>query len=67
MALACKCDRCKKFFLPDDEGRCTKMLYGEYSLENSLNGLNWKVEIDLCPECLEILKKWLYDNKEVKS
>lgn len=53
MSLACKCDRCQKFFSPEKrEDRSIKIMVSLVSL------------LDLCDSCAETLKLWLNEYKE---
>lgn len=73
MSLACKCDRCNRYFSPKEEGQSTKIMVGLFSLLDPKDIYPIKDEkYDLCGSCAGILKKWLNeykigDNKDEKN
>lgn len=69
MALACKCDRCQKFFSPTEKGRVTKIKVGKFSIREDCRGPVDDTDYDICDSCAEELNFWLneYNRKETKS
>lgn len=70
MALARKCDRCKKYFDPDKNERISKIKVGEYKIEDN-DGLFPPIDsfhyFDLCNTCHDSLIHWLKDYNESKE
>lgn len=69
MALACKCDRCKKFFSPTGADRVTKIKVGKFSIREDCRGPIEITDYDLCDSCADTLKFWLneYGKMEMES
>lgn len=69
MAVACKCDRCKKLFEASYNGRVKRICIGSFSLLSDGRGPLEDEKKDLCDSCFETLNKYLheYDSKEVTS
>lgn len=64
MALACKCDRCQKFFPPDDDGKITKLDIYRRSINYLGGGSEIDETYDLCDSCFEDLLSWVNLKKE---
>lgn len=71
MALARKCDRCGKLYVPESRiikeagGRVNAIRLMDISYRDGFNNSDRKL-YDLCPDCLYELQKWLY-GEEGKS
>lgn len=65
MSLACKCDRCQKFFSPSNkQHRTTRIRVGLFSLDIDNRGpIDYK-DYDLCDSCAEALELWLNEYKK---
>lgn len=65
MALACKCDRCQKFFFPNENGRITKTMIYKCSLKPDGRDPIKCGDYDLCESCVKALEQWmsLYETK----
>lgn len=74
MAIACKCDRCGKFFKGLENGRVKKKIkIGSFPIVPDCRGPIDDEEMDLCNSCFEALDNWLHGkivkplSKEVKA
>lgn len=70
MSLACKCDRCQKFFSPSNKqskNRITRIKVGLFSLNNDNRGPMDYKDYDLCDSCAEALEVWLNEKCKYKG
>lgn len=62
MAAACKCDRCRKYYMPDAGNRIPRIRFGKaYIGIDGLANLNCEngKTLDLCWDCMSGLCEWL--------
>lgn len=59
MALACKCDRCGKYFESSDDLRCNVIKIGiARPREIDTNTFKKEEQLDLCRACFNSFEKW---------
>lgn len=67
MAVACKCDRCGIFFLPNQCGRMKRLKIADVMIgdriENSMNVKSY----DLCNECADKFNVWVHKYDDLKE
>ena len=63
MAKARRCDRCGKFFMPEDFRKHFENDGAVYYLTNSIYLSNKPIFYDLCIDCHSELKNWMEDKK----
>lgn len=67
MALACKCDRCKKFFSPTGIDRVTKIKVGKFSIREDGRRPVEVAYHDLCDSCAGTLNFWLNEYNKTEA
>lgn len=75
MSIACKCERCGKFYEPNKDDEAQLPVEASYSKFNVItlnykdyetNELDWIgfTRIDICPECAHSFVKWWMGSDE---
>ena len=67
MAKAYRCDRCRKFFMPEDFRRHFKNDERGYYLANSIYRPSESDFYDLCIDCYSELRNWMEDKKNAEN
>lgn len=67
MAKARRCDRCGKFFMPEDFRRHFENDERGYYLTNSIYHPSESNFYDLCIDCYSELRNWMEDKKNAEN
>lgn len=67
MAVAFRCDRCLKYFLPDEENRIKKIKTEACSPFNDYREPINENYYDICNDCYESLNEWFINGRSKES